>query len=120
MKIDFWDIPWEYASGNQICSAGTPVMVFTIDIQFDTPHVDFRKLWTVIEEDYLDTPEFQENIELYKTYFLLSDDDLNFFGVFTDYGDDEERRMFCDAAEHDERVIIKCGFPHRQCHIIGE
>ena len=106
--LKFYDIPVRYEN-NYVYSNGNPILMCQIeDFTFDN-------FYNKVKNEFYDIADELDALEEDTTYYILKDD-KEIFGVISLH----KGYTFFDCAEHDDRVIIKCGFPHLKCDIIGE
>lgn len=106
------DISWRRKSmiaKIDIYNLHTGKHLFTLEREEPYNLTDFEKELPIIGYDLKESGLQEDN------YFLLKND-TEIFGIFYPY----IGFSYVDAAEHDERVMIKRIFPQLTCHIIGE
>jgi len=62
---------------------------------------------------YPDKIDLAEKLALDKKYYMVEEDPWQIIGVISLH----KGYTFIDCAEHDDRVIISCAFPDKECHI---
>ena len=113
MILSFYDIPVRIDSDGYAYRNGMPTEVYKLNITED--NFDIFDLEEYVEKDLVYNEDFVDAFETDETYYILKDY-KEIFGVISLH----KGYTFIDCAEHDDRVIIKCGFPHLKCDIIGE
>lgn len=64
---------------------------------------------------YPDKIDLAEKLELDKTYYMVEENPWQIIGIISLH----KGYTFIDCAEHDDRVIIQCAFPDKECHILS-
>lgn len=64
---------------------------------------------------YPDKIDLAEKLELNKTYYMVEENPWQIIGIISLH----KGYTFIDCAEHDDRVIIQCAFPDKECHILS-
>ena len=82
----------------------------TFNFNYEYNYDDIEERITSCSEEYED---IYNKMELDKTYYMVEEDPWQIIGVISLH----KGYTFIDCAEHDDRVVIKCAFPDKECHI---
>lgn len=80
------------------------------------PDYSFKVLEECIEESlflYSDKIDLAEKLALNKKYYIVEENPWQIIGVISLH----KGYTFIDCAEHDDRVVIQCAFPGKECSI---
>ena len=80
------------------------------------PDYSFQVLEESIKESlflYSDKIDLAEKLALNKKYYMVEEDPWQIIGVISLH----KGYTFIDCAEHDDRVVIQCAFPDKECYI---
>ena len=111
MLLEFYDIPVRLV-GKKVRLMGKPKCIYSMSFSRD---IDMDEFEEEFNDALMNDIRVDENFDLDKKYFIIEGHE-NPYGVISLH----KGYTFIDCAEHDERVIMKCGFPEMTCHIVGE
>ena len=111
MLLEFYDIPVKL-HGKKIHLIEEPKCIYSMSFP---EAIDMDEFEEKFNDALMNDIRIDENFDLDKMYFIIEGHE-NPYGVISLH----KGYTFIDCPEHNERVIMKCGFPEMKCYIEGE